>query len=464
MSERTLKVVTLGDECLSIEFDRRELDPNRDGHLFLYRVRDLQHQRRERLVQVFKAGQLKVKDETRADVARLNSIRRAFDSDRLKFGGGCDAERYEEVKLSVADLSPGKAVSEQQLRDFMKRSAYWLGWRHSADPGRHWVRFDTEEDLDYLNVERSDVRRHISLMAQQGLLLTTDAPGTGRPTAKLIEEFNPQHAAQNIVDKQQMGDRKFAKMAIEEARKSAAEDNRTHPKVGAVVVKDGHVLGKAHRGELPECHAEFVLLEKKLGDASLVGATLYTTLEPCTTRTHPKVPCVERLIARRVERVVIGMLDPDQRITGRGQRRLRDARVTVDTFPPDLADEVEELNRDFTRSRTAESIVQPKADSEELGRKAYLEDLRVRARQILYNVMTLEGRELLRHLLRNEPIENGRTFIAEIPQGRQQQQLGIAKQYGLVQQKPEHKGMLRIYWAINPHFRPILEEVLYEEN
>jgi hypothetical protein len=55
------------------------------------------------------------------------------------------------------------------------------------------------------------------------------------------------------------------------------------------------------------------------------------------------------LIERRVSRVVIGMLDPDPRITGRGQRKLRSANIVTDFFPSDLMQEVEELNREFTR-------------------------------------------------------------------------------------------------------------------
>lgn len=114
-------------------------------------------------------------------------------------------------------------------------------------------------------------------------------------------------------------DRKFARLAIEEARHSVPEDGRVHPKVGVVVVKDGRVLATAHRGEFPQCHAEFVALEKKLPEISLAGSTVYTTLEPCTSRNHPKVPCATRLAERKVARVVIGMLDPDDLISGRGQ-------------------------------------------------------------------------------------------------------------------------------------------------
>jgi pyrimidine deaminase RibD-like protein len=145
-------------------------------------------------------------------------------------------------------------------------------------------------------------------------------------------------------------DRKFARMAIDEARKSVPEpDGRPHPLVGAVVVKNGQVHSVAHRGETAGNHAEYVALEKKLSDEAVAGATVYTTLEPCTTRTHPKVPCTERLIERRVARVVMGMLDPDVRITGRGQRKLRTAGIATDFFPSDLMAEVEDLNREFTR-------------------------------------------------------------------------------------------------------------------
>jgi len=145
-------------------------------------------------------------------------------------------------------------------------------------------------------------------------------------------------------------DRRFAQLAIEEARKSVSEsDGRVHPKVGVVIVKDGQVLATAHRGESPKCHAEYVALEEKLATETLVGATVYTTLEPCTTRNHPKIPCAARLADRRVARVLLGMLDPNPEITGRGQRQLRSAGIRTDLFPHDLMAEVEELNRDFAR-------------------------------------------------------------------------------------------------------------------
>jgi pyrimidine deaminase RibD-like protein len=144
-----------------------------------------------------------------------------------------------------------------------------------------------------------------------------------------------------MVDRAALQDRKFARLAIEEARKSISEnDGRPH----------GRVLAACHRGQIEGNHAEYFALEKKLGDTSIVGATVYTTLEPCTTRTHPKVPCVERLIERKVARVVIGMLDPNPKITGRGQQKLRKANIVTDLFPHELMSEVEELNREFSRA------------------------------------------------------------------------------------------------------------------
>jgi hypothetical protein len=77
--------------------------------------------------------------------------------------------------------------------------------------------------------------------------------------------------------------------------------------------------------------------------------------------------------------------------------------------------------------------------------------------------MTLEGRHILRHPMIHEPVEVGRVFIPEVPQDRQHAQLGIARQRGIVQHREQMQGsLLRTYWIINPRFRPVLEDVLYE--
>lgn len=141
-------------------------------------------------------------------------------------------------------------------------------------------------------------------------------------------------------------------LAIEEAKKCKPEpgrDPRSTPMVGAVVVDaKGKVLAKAYRGENKAGeHAEYTLLEGKLKNATLAGLTLYTTLEPCTERTHPKKACVDRVIRRKFKRVVIGTLDPNRTVLGLGVKKLRYTNIAVELFEPDLMSEYEDVNRDF---------------------------------------------------------------------------------------------------------------------
>lgn len=140
------------------------------------------------------------------------------------------------------------------------------------------------------------------------------------------------------------------RLAIDASKRCKSEDGKVSPKVGVVVVKDGQLLAVAYRGERAlGDHAEFTAIETILGGEVLAGATVFTTLEPCTTRNHPKVGCALRLVERKVAHVFIGMLDPNPNICGRGVRLLRDHNIATDLFPLDLAAEVEDLNRDFTR-------------------------------------------------------------------------------------------------------------------
>jgi pyrimidine deaminase RibD-like protein len=163
--------------------------------------------------------------------------------------------------------------------------------------------------------------------------------------------------------------------AVALARQCVSEEGRISPKVGAVVVRDGVVLGEAFRGELaPGDHAEYTLLETKLGNETLAGATLFTTLEPCTSRNSPKIPCAESIIERRIARVVIGVLDPNDAIRGRGQLRLRNAGIEVALFDPDLMAQIEALNREFTREQIGaphlertEAQTSDPADPDEVG-------------------------------------------------------------------------------------------------
>jgi pyrimidine deaminase RibD-like protein len=154
-------------------------------------------------------------------------------------------------------------------------------------------------------------------------------------------------------------DRRWMELAIEESRRSVAEDNRVHPVVGVVIVKDGVLMAKAYRGQALGDHAEYYALERILDKDIVAGATVYTTLEPCTTRNHPKIPCAQRLCERKIERVVIGMLDPNPKIQGDGIRQLRNANIATELFPDDLVAIVEDLNRHFIRSQLDQNKDEP---------------------------------------------------------------------------------------------------------
>jgi hypothetical protein len=123
-----------------------------------------------------------------------------------------------------------------------------------------------------------------------------------------------------------------------------------------------------------------------------------------------------------------------------------------------------EKNAEIERIKSAKDAEIAAQDNRitELSRKPYTEELKRITKQVIESEMTLEGRHVLRHLMINEPVEVRRTLLSEIPQDRTYAQLVIAKQRGIVQHKEEGHGRLHTYWIINPLFRPVLEDVLYE--
>lgn len=138
-------------------------------------------------------------------------------------------------------------------------------------------------------------------------------------------------------------------LAVNLAAKCVSEEGRVSPLVGALLERDGIVLATAYRGEMkPGEHAEYTLLERKLKDVNLEGATLYSTLEPCTHRNHPKIACTDRVIARKIKRVVIGTLDPNPTIRGLGELRLQDAGIEIARFDNEQVLMLRTLNGKFT--------------------------------------------------------------------------------------------------------------------
>jgi pyrimidine deaminase RibD-like protein len=204
-----------------------------------------------------------------------------------------------------------------------------------------------------IGLDRDVTGQTVRFLVSEGLLAHKPASEVVAFTRNGVAEVERQTDEQTS----KQTDEYFARMAVAEARLSVPEpDGRTHPKVGVVIVKEGRVLAKAHRGEFPSEHAEFIALERKLSDVSIAGATVYATLEPCTARTQPKVPCAERLAGRKVARVFIGMLDPNPNIRGMGQIILSEANIETQFFPRELMAEVEELNRDFIREQKRKSV------------------------------------------------------------------------------------------------------------
>ena len=103
-----------------------------------------------------------------------------------------------------------------------------------------------------------------------------------------------------------------------------------NPMVGAVIVRDGMVLGKGYHKQFGGSHAEVnAVLDARRRGASLEGATLYVSLEPCFH--HGKTPpCVDLIIAQRFARVVAAVMDPNPLVHGRSIRALRAAGIRCD--------------------------------------------------------------------------------------------------------------------------------------
>lgn len=116
-----------------------------------------------------------------------------------------------------------------------------------------------------------------------------------------------------------------------------------NPVVGAVIVKDGKIIGAGYHHKHGEDHAEVDAI--KNCSESVEGATIYVNLEPCchTNKTTP--PCAQRLIAEKIKKVVICNLDPNPSVNGQGVELLRASGIEVEHGI--LDDEGEKLNEVF---------------------------------------------------------------------------------------------------------------------
>jgi pyrimidine deaminase RibD-like protein len=145
------------------------------------------------------------------------------------------------------------------------------------------------------------------------------------------------------------------------------------PLVGAIIVADRKVIGRGRRGtgaEGDDEHAEKnAFASVKAEDRTkIAGSTLYTTLEPCTgeVRSIPHESCTELILQNKIRRVFIGILDPNQAVTGKGLWRLQDNNIEVALFPHGLSQKIRVHNSKFIalQGTLGAQIISPKNGDE----------------------------------------------------------------------------------------------------
>ena len=133
----------------------------------------------------------------------------------------------------------------------------------------------------------------------------------------------------------------YMRRAIELAKKGIGAVN-PNPLVGAVIVKDGRIIGEGYHRRYGELHAERDAFAHLTEDAA--GAEMYVTLEPCC-HYGKQPPCVNAIIEHKISRVYVGSDDPNALVSGKGYQILRDAGIEVITHV--LKEECDSLNPVF---------------------------------------------------------------------------------------------------------------------
>lgn len=141
-----------------------------------------------------------------------------------------------------------------------------------------------------------------------------------------------------------MPEEKYMRRAIELAKKGSGHVN-PNPLVGAVIVRDGEIIGEGYHECYGQLHAErnAIANAKKRGN-SLEGSTIYVTLEPCC-HYGKTPPCTEAIIEEKIARVVVGSDDPNPLVSGKGFQMLREKGIEV--IPHFLKEECDAMNHVF---------------------------------------------------------------------------------------------------------------------
>jgi len=223
------------------------------------------------------------------------------------------------------------------------------------------------------NLDARDIMNTTQFMMFRTAISSGHLEKQGNPIQgeSLLDIFLTEKGKDQIREPQ---DRPFCEMAVELAKKSVAEDDgKLHPYVGAVIVKAGKVMSTGYRGETGEGrHAEFCAL-KKLNDdvdnVDLSGCTVFTTLEPCSERSPPKLSCASRLINAKAARVVSGMPDKDKNVYGLSS--LAEAKVHIGLFPNDLMQELLALNKKWSDTRREPEVMPPPNETNAIANVRY---------------------------------------------------------------------------------------------
>ena len=140
-----------------------------------------------------------------------------------------------------------------------------------------------------------------------------------------------------------MRDEYFMKIALDLAEKGIGFTS-PNPLVGAVIVKDGKIIGKGYHEKYGESHAEVNALNSAVEDG--YDATMYVSLEPCS-HFGKTPPCANRIVENGIKKVVIAMEDPNPIVAGEGIKILRNNGVEVTVGV--LKEEAEKLNEIFIK-------------------------------------------------------------------------------------------------------------------
>ena len=143
-------------------------------------------------------------------------------------------------------------------------------------------------------------------------------------------------------------DEKYMRRALQLARQGGGHTS-PNPMVGAVVVHNGMIIGEGFHRCCGQGHAEVNAIASVRDHSLLPESTIYVTLEPCS-HYGKTPPCAKLLIDKGVKRVVVGMLDPFEKVSGRGVAMLREASIEVAVGV--LEKECRELNRRFFTAHT----------------------------------------------------------------------------------------------------------------